>query len=266
MSLSRKFSMLRSALRIGRDLGDQTRLLSAFAKHGGLFRFGGNNEVNVIDTKFAGAPTLHWRDVPADVILLVEVLVEEDYGCLRSLNLKPGRIFDIGANIGLGSCFLRQLYPDARITAFEPSESEARLLRLNLSAWGRAEHQPTAVGNRDGTVSFAIDPQRTGGQHVAETSDDSRWQHVTVPLARIETLIDRGELETPDLVKMDIEGAEVEALAGFGRHLGTPQAYVLETHTPQLHDQCRRMLGAAGYSVTFDQPRNDTARILCMAR
>lgn len=266
MSLARKLSMLASAFRIGRRLSDQTRLLSSFAKHGGLRPFSGDTMINTINTKFTGAPKLHWRDNAGDAILLVEVLVEEDYRCLRDLRLQPQQIFDIGANIGLGSFFLRQLYPDAQLTAFEPSHDESRLLKMNLNAWGGANHQASAVGDRDGTVSFAIDPRRTGGQHVAASSDDPSWQHITVPLARIETLIDRGELTPPNLVKMDIEGAEVDALTGFGKYLGAPEAYVLETHSPRLHERCGRMLSEAGYRVTADHPRNETARILCMAR
>jgi FkbM family methyltransferase len=264
MGLARKLSMLSASLRLGRTLRDKLCLVQLCLKHGGLMGFGGGPLS--AGTIYAGAPVLHWRDASADAILFVEVVIEEDYQCLRGLGLRPSHILDIGANIGLGSFFMRGLYPTAKITAFEPSDAEALVLNRNFASWKDCVHLAMAVGDVDGTVEFAIDLERTGGQHIADGSEDGAWHRVTVPCCRIETMIDAGTIATPDLVKMDIEGAEVGALRGFGRHLSAPQAYVLETHSAALHSDCLALLSAAGYRVVWDTSRGGEARVLCMAK
>jgi FkbM family methyltransferase len=141
------------------------------------------------------------------------------------------------------------------------------VLKLNYAAWGNCEHVAVAVGDQhDVSVTFAVHPDKTGGQHVASSTNESDWHHVQVLMQRIDRLIESGAVPLPDLVKMDIEGGEISALTGFGNHLSAPQAYVLETHSETLHRQCIEMLSEAGYWVASDTPRPGEARILCMIK
>ena len=267
MSLSRKLAMLGASLRLGRGLSDKWTLLRLFAKHGGLLRYAGGNVRMSISTTHPGAQRLHFRDSGPDGILIAEQLVEEDYRALRSLNLKPRMIFDIGANIGLGSFFMRTLYPEAKVAGFEPSKAEGEVLARNYADWPGCELFPVAVGDQDGVnLRFAVHPDKTGGQHLAGESDEAGWNYVEVPMRRIDALIDEGRLPAPDLVKIDVEGAEVAVLKGFGRFLGAPAAYIMETHSESLHAECMNLLQAQGYVVASDVPRGAGARILCMVK
>jgi FkbM family methyltransferase len=264
MSIARKLHMLRAGWAMGRSLRDRLTLWQTCLRHGGIGSFT-STASRSLRTPYSGAPELHYRDTSGDAILLVEVLIEEDYQPLRAMNLQPQHILDIGANIGLASFFLRQLYPTASIVGFEPSDAEATVLARNYAAWSGCTLHRCAVGDKDGSITFAVDPTRTGGQHIA-TSEDAGWQHIEVPLRRIDSLIAEG-LPVPDLVKMDIEGGELDALDGFGAHLSKPQAYIMETHSPALHAGCIERLAKAGYRVISDLPRpGGEARVLLMAR
>lgn len=53
----------------------------------------------------------------------------------------------------------------------------------------------------------------------------------------------------PGLVKLDIEGAEAEALAAAPRLLAARPALVVETHSDHNHVECRRILAESGYTV-----------------
>lgn len=266
MSLHNKIRLAKSALTLGRGIVGKVGLLRLCACHGGLLPFRGG-EATVVLRRPPDA-VLHYRDTGADAVLMVEVLLLEDYAPLKTLGLRPRFILDIGANIGLGSLYLRQLYPDATLDGLEPSPAEAELCAKNYAAWGRATLHRVAAGDEDGRqVSFAIHAGRTGGQHLVNAgSTDDSWQRVPVTMRRIDAMIDAGTLPAPDLVKMDIEGAEAAALDGFGRHLPHPRAYILETHSPDLHLACLEKLKAAGYRVAGDLPRPGRARILCMTR
>ncbi len=259
--------MLGASLRLGRTWTDKGTLLRLFAKHGGLLRYQGDGVRICIGTTHSGAPRLHFRDSGPDGILIAELLVEEDYKALRSLNLKPDVIFDIGANIGLGSFFMKTLYPEARVVGFEPSKAEGEVLARNYADWPGCELIPVAVGDQDGVnMRFAVHPDKTGGQHLAGEGDEAGWNYVEVPMRRIDALIGEGRLPAPNLVKIDVEGAETAVLKGFGRFLDVPAAYIMETHSESLHTECMNLLQARGYAVASDVPRGAGARILCMVK
>ncbi len=76
---------------------------------------------------------------------------------------------------------------------------------------------------------------------------------VDVPLVRAATLIDRGEIPPPNLIKLDVEGSEAAVLAGFGDSLRQPglRAVVFETRADLLTEPARcpaaHLLQAAGF-------------------
>lgn len=261
MGLSRKLAMAAVALRLGRRWSDKAALLRLCACYGGLGRFRGGHLM--VETNAPGAPRLHLRHDLPDTILMVEVLMEQDYRCLEGLSFKPACILDIGGNIGLGSFYLKSLFPNAQITGFEPSPAEFEMLTANYREWPDCRAIQNAMGDVDGSIlRFAVHPERTGGQHVLGEEDPGDWQEIQVTARRADCLINEGVIPVPDLVKMDIEGAEVMALQGFGLYLSQVSAFVLETHSADLHATCIRLLTEAGHRVVADAARSPEARIL----
>lgn len=266
MGLRNKLELLTAALRLGRRLSDKQKLLGLFARYGGLASFTGAGLTIQLNQPMNAR--LHLRDTVADAILLVEVLVQEDYAALKQLSLQPTTVLDVGANIGLGSFYLRSLFPTALLHGLEPAPAESAVCERNYAALERATLHRVAAGEVDGaSVQFSISADRTGGQHVSlDTETDADWQSITVTSRRIDAMIDEGLLPLPDLVKMDIEGSELSALKGFGKYLSAPATYILETHSPELHMTCLKLLKNAGFRVASDTPRPASARILCMIR
>lgn len=261
MGLSRKISMLATALQLGRRWEDKAALLRLAASYGGLQPFSGGPLI--IETTSAGAPRLHLRQTPSDAILLIEVLMEKDYRCLERLSFTPVSIVDIGGNIGLGSYYMKTLFPQAQITGFEPSPAEFHMLSANYADWPGCRAFQQAIGDEDGaTLRFAVHPERTGGQHLLGESDSGDWQEISVNTRRLDCLIQEGFVPLPDLVKMDIEGAEVAALEGMGDFLPQIRALVMETHSPSLHLACLKKLAESGHRILHDQARSPEARIL----
>jgi hypothetical protein len=76
--------------------------------------------------------------------------------------------------------------------------------------------------------------------------------NLRVKTVALDDLRDAGTLPAPDLIKMDIEGNELEALHGARRMLQTVRPILyLATHSSQLQRECGEFLQKLGYSVAL---------------
>lgn len=120
---------------------------------------------------------------------------------------------DVGANIGLYSCFVGSRIDTSDVIAVEAESTNATRLRDNLQRnidnWSVIE---CALGDEDGTISFELNDN--AGVH--RISD--RGNH-TIKQRRLDSLINAGELPVPDVVKIDVEGAELMVCMSLPRSL-----------------------------------------------
>jgi FkbM family methyltransferase len=143
------------------------------------------------------------------IAIVREVFLFGDY-YFKAKNDAP-LIIDCGANIGVTTLFLKRLYPNARVIAFEPSPVAVAALRKNISDNNiqNVTIVEAAVSNEEGTISFWEQPSKTGGstavRDVFESkSEATKFEEVSVRATRLSPHI----TEDIDLLKMDIEGAE----------------------------------------------------------
>ncbi len=71
---------------------------------------------------------------------------------------------DPGSNIGMSILFFKTIYPQARITGFEPSKATCELLKRNIAANGltRVEVHQAALGMEGSTIEFFVGPEEPG--------------------------------------------------------------------------------------------------------
>jgi len=181
-----------------------------------------------------------WRDIFVD-------------GALRftSASNRP-RILDCGANIGLAALYFKHLYPQARITAYEADPALAALCRRNLTSNGAGDVDVDAVAvwAHEGSVSFQKEGADSGA--IEGTSVGLAAETMTVPSIRLRDVIARNPI---DLLKMDIEGAEVTVLTDCLTALDNVHAMILDVHefdprhrrTPEVFD----LLERAGFRVSM---------------
>jgi len=138
-------------------------------------------------------------------------------------------VYDIGANIGTHTCFIGKRLRTGRVVAFEPMPTNAIRLRHNLSAnvpVGRWEVAELAVSDEDGTGSLAVESQNYGeGKHALSVDGE-----LEIDVCRGETLVQTGRYPSPDILKIDVEGAELQVLRGFEEILPDIRVVYAELH------------------------------------
>ncbi len=175
--------------------------------------------------------------------------------------LRPGATFyDIGAHVGVFACGAAHLVgANGRAIAFEPLSRNVAILRRNLdrNSIGNVTVVAAAVAAREGEQTLIV-TENPGGA-VLESSGavpDDREGTVAVPTVTIDGLIARGEIPPPDVVKLDVEGAELEALHGMHDTLRDHRptiVYEVDGRTTEAvaarQAPIRRLLETAGYRI-----------------
>jgi FkbM family methyltransferase len=161
------------------------------------------------------------------------------------------RILDCGANLGLASLYFKRRDSEARITAFEPDPVIAPLLRMNLAqnGGGDIEVVEAAVWSTRDRLSFFSDHADAGALAATETPHGARERTpTTVDSVRLREWLVREEI---DLLKLDIEGAELTVLQDVESALGSVAAIHLEVHdlnpARRLLPECASILDRAGF-------------------
>lgn len=190
--------------------------------------------------------------------------------------LRPGDDFlDVGANVGFYTLVAASLTgPDGRVEAFEPgSRTRSRLLE-NVGRNGlesRVTVHAAATGDRPGRLRFrtGLDAQNRLCTADDEGDDEGEGDGASFEEVEVVTLDDALAGRRFAAGKMDIEGAEVLALAGAAGLLAaaSPPVWILE-----VNDALRRFgaseeelvsrLDASGYDLALYEP---TSRTLTLA-
>jgi FkbM family methyltransferase len=157
---------------------------------------------------------------------------------VRSLEADGWRfatVIDAGANAGQFTRAALGAWPAAHVLAFEPLADAAGALEAGAGRVGSVEVHRCALGAHDGTVDLI--PHRhslsSSVLPVAPEASGRSWAEElpvqTVPLQRLDTVVAGRELARPVLLKIDVQGLELEVIAGGGDTLAQVDAILIET-------------------------------------
>ena len=164
------------------------------------------------------------RPRSSDLSVFREIFIEEHYAV--DLGFTPQTIVDVGANIGLASLYFHRKYPKADIVALEPHPGNAELLKKNIHGKGnKITVIEGGLSSKEGTNIVIENP---GAQHWGYRGVDS--PHGKIRGFTIPGLITECGLDTIDLLKMDIEGAEFEIFKGNIDWLDKVRGIIIEIH------------------------------------
>lgn len=161
-------------------------------------------------------------DLSCQKQLYAGLFEQEVNGWLRRLSSDINTAIDIGAAEGEYTLYFLAKTQAQKVFAFEPLEAERDTLMANLEL-----------------NSLADDPRLVLSPKFVSSHDNDGE-------CTLDSLV--GLISPPCLVKVDVDGAEVDVLQGAREFLRMHQLYwIIETHSPRLENQCMSILTSSGF-------------------
>jgi FkbM family methyltransferase len=177
---------------------------------------------------------LSLREVGSDILTFNEVIKDEVYKNILSKLKRCETVIDLGANIGLASLYFASHYPSSKLLAVEPNPPTYEILSANLrdlvnagrcrtlraAVWGSEKKLVADPAQAHDHYSAFATRELTGEENGGETMQG-------FPITKI--ISDSG-FDRVDLLKVDIEGAEVELFKNDLDWLKKVGAIAIEFH------------------------------------
>ncbi len=163
----------------------------------------------------------------------------------QRIGLAPQAVVDVGAAHGLFTRECATIFPAARYILIEPLEEYRASLEQTIGAIGNAELiQAAASTGTSSTCEFHVHRDLVGSSLYLEQEDsDVNGVPRTVPAVTLDLVRDRFHLKGPFLLKVDVQGAELDVLTGATSFLQDTEYALLEVSLfeffrggPQLAD------------------------------
>jgi FkbM family methyltransferase len=152
-----------------------------------------------------------------------------------------GSIIDVGANKGQFSLAARSLFPDVEIHAFEPLETEFKIFKSVVA--GPVKHYAVALGAEPTEAKFYVTSRPDSSSLFKPGADHERLAGVmvssskTVRVVRLDDAIDIRTLAPPVLMKLDVQGGELDVLKGAVNLLPFVDSIYTEASFVSLYEQ-----------------------------
>jgi FkbM family methyltransferase len=186
-----------------------------------------------------------------------EIFVEEYYRF--EANSETPVIFDCGANVGTSCAYFKYRYPKSRIIAFEPNPNIASYLTKNINCISLEDIEviTKAVWTNNNGVNLGMDEADASSIHLEKNK-------TKVESARLKDYLEKEK--TVDMLKIDIEGAEVEVLKDCKESLTNVKNIFVEYHSyrdePQSLSAVIDVLESAGFRYFVMQPENRVSPLI----
>lgn len=163
------------------------------------------------------------RSASSDWATFEEIVTTEVYSSVPEYVQDCRTIVDLGAHIGLTTLYFATKFPKANIVAVEPNPDSFQLLQKNVRTHSRVQTLQAAVWSEETQLEGSLEPGRFSGFEVYE---DSGGTVHGVPIRQILEMAGG----SVDILKVDIEGAEVELFKGDLSWLDQVRCIAIEFH------------------------------------
>jgi FkbM family methyltransferase len=195
-------------------------------------------------------PKLQILDPPTFVAMYEEIFKQHIYKF--KVETQTPYFIDGGANIGLGTIYIKRLYPKSRGVIFEPDPDVFQALQANVQSFGlnNIELVQKALWSAETTLEFMVEGSVAGRVVNVPTAQKKRC----VPTVRLRDYLH----ERVDFLKLDIEGAESEVIQDCGALLENVQNIFVEYHSfagqPQSLLPLLETLQKSGFRIHIHTP------------
>ena len=160
--------------------------------------------------------SIHGSHEPFETELLSKWIKESDY------------VLDLGANIGYFTLIMSKLVGDSgKVFSFEPSMDNFEILKKNIKVnnCNNVIIENMAVGNKNGEIKLYLSDNQS--MHTLYENTISTNRSVTVPIIKLDDYYNKKSINKINVIKMDVEGAELDTLRGMSNILTENKDVVL---------------------------------------
>lgn len=161
-------------------------------------------------------------------------------------NFSPSAIVDAGAHIGMASILFALKHPRARIIAIEPESSNFAALVRNTAPYKMITPIRAALWREDGDVTVGPSNAHPKGAFQIVENGGQRVRAI-----KMETLMRETGLASIDLLKVDIEGSEIEVFESCP-WIGDVRVIAIELHD-RVRPGCSSVVENAGKGLRLEQ-------------
>ncbi len=194
------------------------------------------------------------RKNSSDINVLYHILIEKEYKIPFFID-NPKVIIDAGANIGLTSFYFAIKYPNAKVFAIEPESSNFDFLLKNAKNYKNIIPLQYGIWSKDRKL-------------VVENPKGENWSFMTKQVENmsqydidgisVKTLMSNYNIETIDIFKIDIEGAEEELFSKNEKFwLEKTKCIVLEIHNKKCRSAVENAMQKYGFVLISISGENE---------
>lgn len=162
----------------------------------------------------------------SDIFILGEILFEDQYKIESPVPHGP-TIIDAGGNIGFSSLLFLGEYAPTQVHVFEPSDENFQFLEKNLAGEDVVKLNKAAVGLESGKST--LHHGEFAGMHSLTPFEGAEGGEA-VNVLSLADYMDAHDLAQIDILKLDIEGGELDALNGLCERIRDVNVIVGEVH------------------------------------
>ena len=149
---------------------------------------------------------------------------------LKTMGFTPKHIVDIGANHGTWTREVLKHFPEAYYTLLEPQHWLKDSFKDILDANSKVEFYPVGAGENEGSFQFTIVDRddSCSFRYSQEEAKAAGFEQIEIPVVTLNGLLLGSNLPTPDIIKIDAEGLDIEVLKGASNFFGKTEVFMVE--------------------------------------
>ncbi len=152
------------------------------------------------------------------------------YEDIEARGFRPGFIVDVGANRGDWTRMVIEVFPEARFLLLEPQVEMRSQLRALCQKCQNVEYRETGVGTAREKRVMTIWDDLNGSSFLPAVDEEllRKGKQREIGITTLDAILAEDTSDSPDMVKLDIQGFELEALKGASTLFGKTELFVLE--------------------------------------